>query len=439
MSSMRQYILLPCFVLVVVFCYNVQPTYQTISNRTLLRSSGIKTTTTTTTSKSSRRSLGMDEWQMPTCPTSDELIHPCVCNSSKSEIICRGTYSTSSISTQSSSPLSSSAISTSESDSIDHILHRVFRVFSKHVPNQQYNSLSINLRNLNRLEANLFDGVRFRTILLRGNNLSYINCAAFNGTEHAIRSLYIYKTRLTNQEPKYDFFCAIRSLYNLQKLTINGNNLIDIPDKAFSYSNNENGIFIKNPSLQEIVISTGTITTIGSDAFANLTYLNNIMLNKNHIQRIKSYAFRTNYRSNITLLIDLTDNLLEPNSFEHGSLIGSQRPIRLNFGLGGCNPRLIYLPNDIFQPFFDENELNSIDIGRDCYNIDCNDCRSAWIMDPRYQYRVKNVRCIHNGVNVPYREYIKMANCSKNVVENDQTQASTNQNNSQRYYKFILD
>ena len=149
------------------------------------------------------------EWQPPPCPSPDEVIAPCVCNSTKNEIICRGP--------------------TIESDAK---LRQSFVVLSKFVPaNQLYYSISINLRDLVSLESDIFAGIRFSTVLLRGHNLTYIDKDAFRGTEEHVHTLYIYKTKLTSLQPKYDFFAAVRSLINLKKLTVTSSNLVNIPDR----------------------------------------------------------------------------------------------------------------------------------------------------------------------------------------------------------------
>jgi len=131
-----------------------------------------------------------------------------VCNSTKSEVTCRGSIEQSGIK-----------------------LQQAFQVFATKVPDQLYHSISIGLRDLVTLDAAIFAGIRFESLLLQSSDLIYIDRDAFRGTEQSVESLYIYRTKLTNAPPKHDFFAALRSLVKLKKLTITHNELRDIPDR----------------------------------------------------------------------------------------------------------------------------------------------------------------------------------------------------------------
>lgn len=146
------------------------------------------------------------EWQSPL----DDKNAPCYTNSTKNEIVCLGPGFN------------------------DVQLRKWFAAFSKTLSiNYSYNpySISINLRDLVLLESKVFAGISFTTIFLRGNNLTYIDRDAFYGSENSVQSLYIYRTKLSSSEPKYDFFAAVRTLNNLNKLTIASNLLSTIPDR----------------------------------------------------------------------------------------------------------------------------------------------------------------------------------------------------------------
>lgn len=146
------------------------------------------------------------EWQSPL----DDKNAPCYTNSTKNEIVCLGPGFN------------------------DNQLRKWFSSFSKTLSiNYSYNpySISINLRDLVALESKVFAGISFNTIFLRGNNFTYIDRDAFYGSENSVQSLYIYRTKLSSSEPKYDFFAAVRTLNNLNKLTIASNLLLAIPDR----------------------------------------------------------------------------------------------------------------------------------------------------------------------------------------------------------------
>lgn len=162
--------------------------------------------------------------------------------------------------------------------------------------------------------------------------------------------------------------------------------------------------------LTEIQISNGVLHSIGTDAFYDLRNLANLGLTKNGLSTIHPHAFRMNSSSNMTLFIDLTDNQLTVDSFKPNSFLGSQRPVKINFGLSGCSATLQYLPENVFRPFLDEHPMNIIDVGRHCYHINC-DCKMSWTLSQKYTFRVKNFRCVVGDGFVYYRDYIKSFGC----------------------------
>ena len=77
--------------------------------------------------------------------------------------------------------------------------------------------------------------------------------------------------------------------------------------------------------LNEIQITNGNIETIGTDAFYDLPNLVHLYMPKNQIVKIEPFAFRQRQQSNVTLLIDLTENQLTIDSFSTDSLLGAKR------------------------------------------------------------------------------------------------------------------
>jgi hypothetical protein len=53
---------------------------------------------------------------------------------------------------------------------------------------------------------------------------------------------------------------------------------------------------------------------------------------------------------------------------------------------------MTFLNQTVFEPFLDENRLNSIDVGRGCNNIIC-DCRMDWILNANHYEKIKNLKC----------------------------------------------
>ncbi|XP_075587625.1 neprilysin-1-like isoform X2 [Dermatophagoides farinae] len=392
-----------------------------------------KSSSSSSSTSASSSSTSHHHQQYQQCPHSDDhhILLPCTCNASKKEILCRG---------------GGSSISGSATEQ----LRNTFVYYAKWIPEdmQRFDSIYINLRNLTILEDRLFNGIKFSNILLSGNELKFIDRNAFIGTEYTVYTVFIYGTNLSSElNGKFDFFASIRSLINLQKLIIYQNNLTMIPERAFTTTlvdnkndddddshssslNNTDGIeqtstpssssaeaaaaFSSNETesqLTEIQITTGNIQSIGSDAFADLLHLEQLSLSKNHINFIHAYAFRMNKPSNLTLMIDLTDNDLNSSSFEPESFLGAKRPLKIHLGLNGCNLKLDHLSEEIFRPFLDENLKNTIDVGRHCFNLQCG-CRMAWTLSERYRLRVKNFRCSNDRNNTVYfSDYMRNKTC----------------------------
>ncbi|XP_075676029.1 endothelin-converting enzyme homolog [Dermatophagoides pteronyssinus] len=364
--------------------------------------------------------------QQQQCPHSDDhhILLPCICNSNKKEIICRGGGST---------------ISGSASEQ----LQNTFIYYAKWIPLelQYFDSIYINLRNLTKLDEKLFNGIKFSNLLLSGSELTYLHRNTFLDTEKYIYTVFIYGTNLSSEpNGRFDFFASIRKLINLQKLIIYQNNLTEIPERAFTQndlksinnnvtdnnetlSNNEQDVH--ELQLTEIQITTGNIRSIGTDAFADLLHLEQLSLSKNQINFIHPYAFRMNKSSNLTLMIDLTDNDLNSTSFVPESFLDAKRPLKIHLGLNGCNLNLNHLPEEIFRPFLDENIKNIIDVGRHCFNLQCG-CRMSWTLSERYRLRVKNFRCSNDQNHTVYfSDYMRNKTCPLNYQRQTKLSPST--------------
>lgn len=290
-------------------------------------SSATSSASSTSSSSSSKTQTGSSNWQISShtspqqqqCPQSDDhhILLPCTCNANKKEILCRGGGS-------------------SMANIVGKQLRNTFVYYAKWIPIslQRFDSIYINLRNLTIIDANIFNGIKFANILLSGLDLTYIHRDAFRGTEQHVYTVFIYGTNLSSEKySQYDFFASIRTLINLQKLIIYQNHLLSIPEQAFAWSlpasnssnEAESGTTTCESQLTEIQITTGSIQSIETDAFASLVHLEQLSLSKNRINLIHPYAFRMHQPSNRTLLIDLTDNELNSTSFMPNALLGAQR------------------------------------------------------------------------------------------------------------------
>ena len=203
-------------------------------------------------------------------------------------------------------------------------------------------------------------------------------------------------------------------------------------------------------NLTEIELGLGvsaTITSIGSRAFSSLPSLRTISLSGHRIKLIRNKAFSFDQSSNKSLTIDLTANYLTDESFEIGAFSDANRykfyrmiiicnstlnrifsfiarPLKIYFGLNGCNKNLTTLNQTVFEPFFLENERNLIDVGRSCNQMSC-DARMHWIWTKNYEHRVKHLKCNDTSIVLPVLSSEKKNGSGKRIGKSRSTPLTT--------------
>ncbi|CAG2106410.1 unnamed protein product [Medioppia subpectinata] len=306
------------------------------------------------------------------CPPQSLMI-PCICNSTTREISCKG------------------------SDiAIDSVFERIARFLPE--SDRDFEALYLNARSVSRLEANQFKGIRFRQILLGGTKLTHIHRDAFRGTHLHVKELFAFATNLSiSDDHNYNLFESISLLKNLQRLVISGSNIHTIPERAFK-PRDERSIQTELTDIELGLGVSASITSVGSHAFASLPSLRTLSLSNQAITYISRKAFSFDEPSNKTLAIDLTGNHLNGNSFDSQAFIDANRPIKIYFGLSsGCNRNLTFLNQTVFEPFLNDNQLNTIDMGRGCGGHVLCDCRMRWIVAGNYEQQIKNLKCGDGG------------------------------------------
>lgn len=147
-----------------------------------------------------------------------------------------------------------------------------------------------------------------------------------------------------------------------------------------------------------------SIKQVGSYAFYYLSNLKSIDLSVNSIDKVHKNAFSFRWESAETLEINLAGNNLTDNSFEVGSFVETQRPIRVVLGKETYgNPELKHLDERVFRPLLTENNNNQITFRSSEHPTGGNrlqcDCQSRWIFNEFGKIRngLKDVMCVSNG------------------------------------------
>jgi len=183
-----------------------------------------------------------------------------------------------------------------------------------------------------------------------------------------------------------DLFAAISLMKNFVRLEIRNTSITEIPDNAFTPSNERKNFF-------DIVISNTELNRIGNNPFHNLPQLLNIFLINNKLNRIPKGVFNfPKVNGSLYTNIYLTNNHLNSSSFEIGAFSNLKRPtiIQLeNYGSSDTN-KITYLNQKVFQPFHDSHEKNRVNIG----GLDCADCRNYWLVEnSNYSNQLFGISC----------------------------------------------
>ncbi len=127
-------------------------------------------------------------------------------------------------------------------------------------------------------------------------------------------------------------------------------------------------------------------------AFKNLNNLYSLTIESNKINHISKNVFSFEKSSDSLIDIDLTNVPLKGDSFESGAFSDLKRPARINL-----HPRdekraekVTFLDQHVFEEFFIKDHRNELVL----YTVDCNDCRSYWLVQTeKYSLQTESMRC----------------------------------------------
>jgi hypothetical protein len=254
---------------------------------------------------------------------------------------------------------------------------------------------------ITEIEENTFFEVTFDEIIIdRAANLKSINSHAFNSTNLVTKSFRLHYSPIVNSPPNHDAFLMLSSFINLEELEFTGTQISEIPSYAFR------PIIGIQSKLSNINFQDNKIEKIGNYSFYDLKNLKELDLSLNPLKLISMNSFHFRNVSNQTFNLHLDSiNTLNGSSFAINSLSDIKRPTAIYL----CSdPNLKFIDETIFLPFFESNHKNTI-FSYYSLGIDCDDCRSHWLVkESKYLQRFDQIICL-NGNDI--RNINNFKNC----------------------------
>ena len=233
------------------------------------------------------------------------------------------------------------------------------------------------------MPENTFGEITFDEINIdHATNLTLIHTNAFSAINLRLTILIIELTQLKSLPPNYDIFTAISHMIQINSVYIQYCEISEIPDNAFRPLNGTQTNFTT------LYLGFNKITKIGNNAFQYLVSLSTIVLYNNPINHVSENAFNMLRKSETLLDINLNNCPLNSSSFEIGSFSNLKRPTKIQF----TSNNVTHLDQHVFEPFFGYSKQNTLTLDR----IDCNDCRSVWLLN-KYSTQLSDLKCSNNN------------------------------------------
>ncbi|KAF7487660.1 Leucine-rich repeat-containing protein 4 [Sarcoptes scabiei] len=261
-----------------------------------------------------------------------------------------------------------------------------------------FKEIIISHNNLEELDDNLFDSIRFkRIVLFEMRSLSRIKSNAFNGTSKDVHHFEIKGENKLGIKFMNQLFDALSCLTNVRQMHLELDHLESIPSYAFRNvppqslssqsrpmdSSQSTSLINENRSkrfrLERLTIISKSLSQISSYAFYELNSLRYIRIHSNSLTRISAHAFDFAQPFSHSLVIDLHRNQLKLSSFEIDAFQQVNRPVHLNL----AHNNLSSIPQFIFERFLNTDGKNLIKLAEN--PLEC-DCSIRWLLKDRSTY-----------------------------------------------------
>ncbi len=267
---------------------------------------------------------------------------------------------------------------------------------------KHFEQFYLNNTAITEIEENTFFKVTFdEIVIIDAKNLKLINSHAFNSTNMITKVFILNNASIVNLPPNYDLFLVLSSFINLEILVVEATQITEIPSYAFR------PIIGIQSKLSRIDFDSNKIEKIGDYSFNELENLKILSFNKNPLKLISMNSFHFKNVSNQTFELHLNSiNTLNGSSFAINSLFNIQRPTLIYLN---DDPNLKFFDETVFRLFFEFNPKNKI-ISFNTTKLDCDDCRSHWLVkESKYLERFDYIKCL-NGNDI--RNSINFKNCN---------------------------
>lgn len=223
---------------------------------------------------------------------------------------------------------------------------------------------------IRHLPANVFHEFSFKSLMFQDNpHLTTIDENAFTFFADSVE---VFESLNNNFSDSEMIFRMFKQFSRLRRVSMHNDRLTSIPDYAFNHSNLTDIWFGA-----EYQRANQPIESIGQYAFYNVPNLKFLRIFSSNLTRIQKYSFALRNRSPSSpiLRLYLGGSKLDSDSFPLTSLTRFRSRMVL---LRLYSTSLIYLPEEIFQPFLESHPSSIIDMNFSNQKLTC-DCRSAWI------------------------------------------------------------
>ena len=234
----------------------------------------------------------------------------------------------------------------------------------------------------NALNENEFADLTFETITTF--HVNRIHNKAFGKTALTLKRFWCMADSIEHSLPNHDLWKAISQLTEATDISLNVS-VTEIPKNVITPPNGTES------QIQELwLYNFNQKMTVKGGAFQNLNQIQRIRL-WGKFNKIEKGAFGFNQKSDERLIIDiLSDPKFTGDAFENGTFDGIQRPVSVSFLIRGG---LDYLPEGPFKTFLDQNKENKVELYR---GINCEDCRSYWLIRDIRKEQIISPRCSSN-------------------------------------------
>lgn len=232
---------------------------------------------------------------------------------------------------------------------------------------------------IHNLTDDVLGGLSFEVIALKNmSNLRHIMPNAFDSSSKRLRQLsFEYDTsHYVTETNLQQIGLLLERLPSLVHLYIDAYHLKHIPKHVFAHQTLEDLSFNYNR------VKRGQITDIDSEAFYYMPNLRTIDLYEQSIKRLKEkmLTFKNDNNDRPKLGLFLQSNFITSDSIDINLFRTLKRQLVVYIGQN----HITYLNQNVFEPFFNQNDNNMIDLGENQLRMDC---KNRWItmLDRRYE------------------------------------------------------